>query len=92
MQIDAQDLLKSLRKDAKRLHWVADPTAKEGSDLHPTSSKAAPEGFVVTVPRFRLPDNFRFPAISRPSPGKPRELLREGTGDTIDNRDGPIAA
>ena len=91
-QIDAQDLLKSLRKDAKRFSWGADPTAAEGSGPHPTSSEAAPEGFVITVPRFRLPANFRIPAFSWPSPGKPRELSCKGPEDAIGDRDGPIAA
>ena len=89
-QIDAQVLLKSLRQDAKRFSWGADLAATEKSGVHPTPSGVAPEGWVITVPRFRLPDNFRIP--SWPSPLKPRESSLKGPGDSINNRDGPLAA
>jgi len=89
LQMDADDLLKPLRQEAKRLSWGADPVAVESSGTDAAPPAAAQEGFVVHLPRFQLPASFHIPQVSWPSPFLP---LSERSGNSADAVERPTAA
>ena len=53
MQVDADDLLKTLRRDAARLHWKSENTADK--DIIEARTQAEPQGFTLRLPTLKLP-------------------------------------
>jgi hypothetical protein len=90
-QIDADDLLKSLRQDARRFSWGAEPLpAQEGTVDRPPPA-ARQEGFVIRIPRLQLPASFHLPQVSWPSPLRPAEACDEPGVGAPDAKDKPSA-
>ena len=67
MQIDADTLLKSLRKDAARFHWAAD----KGSEVK-DAKPAEPHGFVIRLPRWKVPLQPKLPQFQWAPPKLPK--------------------
>ena len=90
-QIDADDLLKSLRPEAKRHSWAAESSREEDS-LAVATPSAGQQGFEVRLPHFQLPASLRAPQLSWPTPFRPKQALLEHSQSPADAPESPRTA
>ena len=80
-QLDADALLKSLRKDATKHKWVA--SLDSNTEAQGSKKQGEPKGVVIRLPNFKLPQPPKLPSIQWPQlPNlRPQEAFKKLNND-----------